>query len=299
MFQFYSALAGDTPYPSFTLAVTESELPGGHSPAYFAVLSQPALRSTLTWRNDPVHFEAYPSFFLAHEVAHQWWGQAVGWKNYHEQWISEGFAQYFAAMYCMEERGADAYLSVMRQMRRWAVSHSDQGPISLGYRLGHIRGDSRSFRAVVYNKSAVVLDMLRRLVGDPAFFRGLRRFYVESRFRKAGTDDVRRAFEAESGEELDRFFEGWIFSSDLPTISVHRQLVAGTDQGPMLHLVFEQQQPELFDLVIPVNIRYLSNRSDLHEIRVRERRTEVTVPLNGQLKSVEPDPDHITLATFR
>ena len=41
----------------------------------------------------------YPQFYLAHELAHQWWGQAVGWKNYHEQWLSEGFAQYFAALY--------------------------------------------------------------------------------------------------------------------------------------------------------------------------------------------------------
>jgi hypothetical protein len=299
MFQFFSALAGDTPYPSFTLAVTESELPGGHSPAYFAVLSQPPVQSTLSWRNDPVNFDGYPSFFLAHEIAHQWWGQAVGWKNYHEQWISEGFAQYFAAMYAMEERGPDTYISVLRQMRRWAVAHSDQGPISLGYRLGHIRGDSRAFRAVVYNKSAIVLDMLRRLVGDTAFFRGLRRFYFESRFKKAGTDDVRKAFEAESGEELDRFFDGWIFSSDLPAISVQRQIVTGGNGGPSLRLVFEQQQPELFDVVIPVDIRYLSNDADRHEIRVRERRTEVTVPLKGQLKSVEPDPDRVTLASFR
>jgi hypothetical protein len=299
MFQFYSALAGDTPYPSFTLAVTESDLPGGHSPAYFAVISQPAVQSNLTWRNDPVSFEGYPSFFLAHEIAHQWWGQAVGWKNYHEQWISEGFAQYFAALYAREERGEETYVSVLRQMRKWAVSHSDQGPISLGYRLGHIRGDSRAFRAVVYNKSAIVLDMLRRLVGDTAFFRGLRRFYFESRFQKAGTDDVRKAFEAESGEELDRFFEGWIFSSDLPTITVERQFVTGGTGGPALRLVFEQQQPELFDLVIPVQIRYLSNTADTHEIRVRERRTEVTVPLNGQLRSVDPDPDHVTLASFR
>jgi hypothetical protein len=92
-------------------------------------------------------------------------------------------------------------------MRRWGIAHSDQGPVNLGYRLGHIKSDGRVFRAIIYNKAAVVLDMLRRLVGDASFFRGLRRFYVESRFKKVGTDDAKRAFEAESGEELDRFFE--------------------------------------------------------------------------------------------
>ena len=55
---------------------------------------------------------------------------------------------------------------------------SDQGPVYLGYRLGHIRNDSRVFRALVYNKGAAVLHMLRRLVGDDAFSRGMRRFYA-------------------------------------------------------------------------------------------------------------------------
>ncbi|HSL22580.1 MAG TPA: M1 family aminopeptidase [Vicinamibacterales bacterium] len=298
MIQFYSSLAGDTPYPSFTLAVTESDLPGGHSPAYFAVINQPAVLSNVSWRNDPVNFDSFPSFFLAHEVAHQWWGQAVGWKNYHEQWISEGFAQYFAALYARQERGDDLFVSVLRQMRRWANTYSEQGPISLGYRLGHIKGDSRVFRGVLYNKSAVVLDMLRRLIGDPAFFRGLRRFYLDSRFRKAGTDDVKAAFEAESGEELDRFFDGWIFSADLPTVRIQRQIVTGGSEGPMLKLLFTQEQPELFDLVIPIAVRYHSGPEELVEVRVRERRTEATVPLKGQLRSIEPDPEKITLARF-
>jgi hypothetical protein len=297
--QFYSSLIGDTPYPSFTLAVTESDVPGGHSPAYFAVLNQPTLLSTVTWRNDPVNFEGFPSFFLAHEVAHQWWGQAVGWKNYHEQWISEGFAQYFAALYARQERGEEAFTGVLRQMRRWAISESDQGPIALGYRLGHIKSDSRVFRAVIYNKSAIVLEMLRRLVGDASFFRGVRRFYLESRFKKVGTDDARKAFEAESGEDLDRFFDGWIMSADLPLVRVERQLVSGGPDGPAVKLTFEQQQPELFDVVIPVAIRYTSGAADLQEVRVRERRTEVLVPLKGQLKTVDADPDKVTLCRFR
>jgi hypothetical protein len=67
----------------------------------------------------------------------------------------------------------------------------------------------------------------------------------------------------------------------------------------VVRLVFEQEQPELFDLVIPLAVRYISGRADTHEVRVRERRTEVTLPLKGQLKSVDPDPDRITLAKFK
>src|SRR5262249_6357022 len=129
--QFYARLLGDVPYPTFGLAVVESLLPGGHSPAYFALLQQPVNAPGITWRNDPAAFSNYPEFFLAHEAAHQWWGQAVGWRNYHEQWLSEGFAQYFAALYAEHHRGKEAFASVLKQMNRWAIDESDQGPVYL------------------------------------------------------------------------------------------------------------------------------------------------------------------------
>jgi predicted metalloprotease with PDZ domain len=208
--QFYASLMGDAPYTSAAVALIESDLPGGHSPGYFAVINTPAAFATPNWRGDPASFENFPQFFLAHELAHQWWGQAIGWKNYHEQWISEGFAQYFAALYAQRSRGDRVFADMLRQFRRWSLSESDQGPVHLGSRLGLVKRDPRVFRALVYNKGAAVLHMLRRLLGDEVFFRGLRRFYMDRRYQKAGTEDFERAMEAESGRVLDRFFERWI-----------------------------------------------------------------------------------------
>src|SRR6187399_2659214 len=113
---------------------------------------------------------------------------------------------------------------MLRQFRRWSLSQSDQGPIHLGYRLGHIKNDPRVYRAIVYNKGAAVLHMLRRFVGDEAFFLGLQRFYVTARFDKAGTEDFRRAMEAESNVSLERFFEDWIYQSALPRLKVSYQV---------------------------------------------------------------------------
>ena len=109
-------------------------------------------------------------------------------------------------------------VSTLKQFRRWSLDRSDEGPIYLGYRLGHIKGESRVFRALVYNKGALVLHMLRRFVGDEPFFAGLRRYYKERRFKKAGTDDLRAAMEAESGRGLSRFFERWVFDSGIPRV---------------------------------------------------------------------------------
>ena len=103
------ALLRDLPYRSMAVTVVEAELPGGHSPAYAAMVNTPAPTTQFTWRNDPAAFLNFPEFFLAHELAHQWWGQAVGWKNYHEQWLSEGFAQYFAALYAARFRGNEVF----------------------------------------------------------------------------------------------------------------------------------------------------------------------------------------------
>lgn len=285
VFQFYASLVGDVPYPSFTLAIAESDRPGGHSPPYFAVLNQVVAGASLVWRNDPVSFEDYPTFFLAHEVAHQWWGHAVGWKNYHEQWISEGFAQYFAALYAEKDREGDLLPNLLRQMRHTAIAASAQGPIYLGYRLGHIQGDDRIFRALVYNKAAMVLHMLRRLVGDDAFFGGIRRFYETWKFRKAGTDDFRRAMEQSARRDLVRFFETWIFGSEIPHLRFSYQV-----SGASATIRFDQQADPV-DVPVTVTVTYASGITENIVILLAEKQTERTLPLKGPVRNIAANTD--------
>jgi hypothetical protein len=287
--QFYTSLLGDTPFSSLTLALVESHLPGGHSPGYFAVLNQPLPLSPFVWRNDPTAFNNFPEFFLAHELAHQWWGQAVGWRTYHEQWLSEGFAQYFAALYAEHARGPDAFRAILRRMRRSAEDSADQGPIDLGYRLGHLKGDARVRRAIMYNKGALVLHMLRRTVGNAAFFGGLRRFYLASRFRNAGTDDLQTAMEQETGRRLDRFFAQWVRGSTLPTIAVDHR-VRGSEAAIEL-----RQVGEVFDVPVTVTLQYADgSRADVL-VPLTERATEVRLPLAGTLRGLEVNGDEAAL----
>lgn len=291
--QYYAKILGDAPYPAFTLAVTEDELPGGHSPGYFAMLNQPPPISTLVWRNDPVAFDSYGPYFLAHEVAHQWWGQAIGWKNYHEQWLSEGFAQYFAVLYAGADRGDDLQKGMFRQMRRWAIEESDQGPVYLGYRLGHIRGEGRVFRAVIYNKGAMVLHMLRGMLGDEAFFAGLRAFYAEWKYKKAGTHDFQVAMEKASGRDLTRFFEGWVFDAALPTVEVNHRI-----EGTVATFRLEQRENPM-DFPVTVRITYASGLSENVVLIASGPLAEHKVQLKDKVRRISVNDDHGTLAEIR
>jgi hypothetical protein len=293
--RFYTSVMGDAPFPSMTVALIESLLPGGHSPGFMVVVNEPLPNADniVTWRADPAWFDGFPEFFLAHEIAHQWWGQAVGWKNYHEQWLSEGFAQYFAALYAQQTRGDKVFTDMLRQFRKWSLSDSDQGPVHLGYRLGHIKSEPRVYRAIVYNKGALVLHMLRRLVGDEAFFSGLRHFYEDRKFQKAGTDDLQRAFEAETGRTLDRFFERWIYNTEIPRVEYD-----ATTTGNGVTVRFDQLGELVFDLPVTVTITYADGHTTDTVVAVTDKHVEQVIPVEGRVKQVQVNRDNGALAEF-
>ena len=207
--------------------VVEGFTPGGHSPPGMVVLAErpPLMRRGL--RPDPAGFWDVPGFFFAHELAHQWWGHGVAGQNYRERWISESFAQYAAALWTRRRLGEEEYREVLERMTGWALRFTAAGPIHLGYRLGHVKGDPQIFRAIVYDKGALVLGMIERVIGPEAFQAGLRALQEKFRFRKAGTGDVRRALEESSGRDLGAYFQAWVMGTALPRLEVSRRQEGG------------------------------------------------------------------------
>ena len=227
MVAFFETLFGPSPHPVLNLALIESRVPGGHAPPGMIVLSQrpPVMRGAL--RDDPASFWDVPGFFLAHEIAHQWWGHGVAARNYHDRWISEAMAHYAAALWVRQAHGEARFRDVMERMSRWALRHSAQGPLDLGHRLGHVKGDPQVYRAVVYDKGAWVLHMLREITGPEAFGRALAGLQREHRFRKAGTEHLRAALEAASGLDLAPYFRLWVHGTAVPELSFSRRTTAG------------------------------------------------------------------------
>jgi hypothetical protein len=112
-----------------------------------------------------------------------------------------------------ESRG-EAFRDVLDQFARWAIRCDDEGPIHIGYRVGHLRGDAQAYGRGL-RQAAYVLHMLRGVTGDDAFFRGLRAYQDAHRYGKAGTDDLREALEAASGKDLGAHFQAWVLGTGI------------------------------------------------------------------------------------
>jgi aminopeptidase N len=172
-------------------------------------------------------------------------------------------------------------------MRERSQPLLNQGPISLGYRVGHIQRDSRALRSIIYNKSAVVLHMLRRYIGDEAFFQGLRLFYSDWRFRKAGTDDLERAFQAVTAQPLEKFFDQWIRGFTLPRVRMSWRM---EDDGATGVVRIEQLR-EPFDFPLTVNLQFADGSSRDRTLKVSGAAYEERFPVTSAVRRVAVKDD--------
>jgi hypothetical protein len=249
--RLYEKIFGPYPYEKLTVVQRVAMTAGGHSPASFVVLNEvptgvyapelPAFRS-------PVDMPGYKEFFLAHEIAHQWWGHAVMVATYHDQWLSEGLSQYAAVRYLKTKYGERELPSILKKSISWTERMAKYGPISLGARLSYL--DFQAFQAILYGKSCVVLFLLSDLIGEEALDRGLRSFQKTYAFRPVRTGEFIRALEEASGRSLREFFRGWVDSHLLPQVSVTHQIIRDGEEYELKIAVQQPANPMVFPLVV-------------------------------------------------
>jgi hypothetical protein len=215
----YSRAFGPYPYEKLGIVMRLWPVFGGHSPASFIVLNE------VPWIGEsgfpvpldtPVDLSAWSDYFLAHEIAHQWWGQGVSFDSYRDQWLSEGLAQFAAASYLRSKYGEGAFAGILKKFSRWTVKKSFRGPVIMGSRLSYF--DFSAYQAIVYDKAALALFMLQDLVGREAFEAGLRAYFETHKFRAARTGEFITAMESASGRDLKAFFRGWLYAWELPEV---------------------------------------------------------------------------------
>ncbi len=286
--EYYSDMFGPYPYKKLGIVLRTWPTTGGHSPPSFIVLNQIYWGGEMTLpmrRDTPVNLFNWEDYFLAHEIAHQWWGQGVSFATYRDQWLSEGLAQFASASYLIHKNGERARADVLKKFSRWTEKKTAKGPINLGARLSYY--DYEAYQAIVYNKSALALIMLRDLVGEETFLRGLRKFFETFKFQAARTANFIGIMESVSGRNLRGFFDGWFYSYELPHV---RTAVTSekTEEGYLLKIRLTQLQNQF---EFPLWIEWTSGgETKRHMVVVTESLQDFVFPVPGKPERVRINP---------
>jgi hypothetical protein len=281
------------PYPWPALAATE--IPGIHGQGFPQLLH-------LAWYSFETSREGITDAFRAHEVAHQWFGHMVGWATYHDQWLSEGFAEYSGAMYVQARNpGNKVFLELVKQWRHrildvggYGAWHDgpDVAPIGLGVRCASEMSPA-SYSHLVYSKGAYVLHMLRNMLydyqnGSDARFLALMRDYVSSNaYRDASTRDFQAVVERHTGQNMQWFFDQWIDGVEVPRYeySWDRQQ-NGDGQWVVKGQIAQHDVDSTFRAYMPITLVFEDGRRTfVHEV-TGARGVFLTPPLPGRPKNV-------------
>ena len=231
---------------------------------------------------------------IAHEIAHQWFGDAVTEADWHHIWLSEGFATYLAGVYLEHKHGEARLRQRLREMRERIVAYLRTHPESAVVDTS-IADLNRLLNPNSYQKGAWVLHMLRTQLGDETFWRGLREFYRRYRHGNAWTADFQRVMEEVSRRSLAQFFEQWLFRPGVPGLrgTWHWRVAS-----QKLELALEQVQPGgAFRLPVEVEVFGAGDgQRVLTRIELTERRQTYQLDLPFPPAKVVLDPnDHLLL----
>ncbi len=224
---------------------------------------------------------------IAHEIAHQWFGNSASEANWHHVWLSEGFATYFTILYNESVHGADAAKKELLEDRQQVIAFT-----------------RRNFRPVVdttitdynqllntnsYQKGSWVLHMLRQEVGDSVFWKGARTYYDRYKFSNALTVDFQKVMEEISGKELQQFFRQWIFTAGHPQLEVIWDYDA-KKQELLLHIQ-QMQQGTVFQFPLEVAITDDNGETRMKQLYIQQQDQNFIIKIESAPKSVRLDPE--------
>jgi carboxypeptidase family protein/peptidase M1-like protein len=256
-----------------------------------------------------------------HEVAHQWWGHIVGWSTYHDQWLSEGFADFSAGLFLQYTEGGklDKYLKFWDHHRQqileknqFGLRPNDAGPIWMGLRLDTPRAPG-AYRNLVYPKGAYVLHTLRwlmydRQTGDQKF-KSMMQDFVKSHFNDNASTETFKAIvekhmtpqmDLDGNKRMDWFFSQWVYGTEVPRYRLDYTLTPESDGKVILRgkLTQGDVSPN-FKMIVPVYLDFGKGIVRLGAIPVMGNTTTegFTVKLPETPKRVLINYHHDILAT--
>lgn len=215
-----------------------------------------------------------------HEVAHQWWGHMVGWTSYHDQWMSEGFAEFSASLYVqLVRKDAAKFTDFWENQRRRIVEATPLtkgikpytiGPVTQGFRLSNSKTRD-AYQLLVYPKGAYILHMIRMMMydhkgGGDAKFREMMNDFIKSHYNQdVSTEDFKQIVEKhmlpsmdiDKNGRMDWFFNQWVYGSEVPAYQMSYSVTPSGDGKASLSLTVTQSGvKEDFAMLVPIYIDF-------------------------------------------
>jgi aminopeptidase N len=256
--------------------------------------------TTLTTLNDrTLHTPEFESLrssqgLIAHELAHQWFGDLVTCKDWAHLWLNEGFASYYDLLYENHKNGRDQFLYGLYQSAKGIVSQADQTNAV-------VRRDynepEQQFGYQVYPKGAWVLHMLRSQLGEDLYRRCIKTYLERHQYGSVVTEDLNAVVEELSARSFDQFFDQWVYHGSQPDLAVS---YSWDEKAKLAKLTVEQKQKLSEDILLfnfPLTVRFKSRTGAVDRtLTVKERQEDFYIGLPEAPEVVRIDPELTLLA---
>ncbi len=256
-------------------------------------------------------FTGFVQEVTPHEVAHQWWGHEVGWASYHDQWLSEGFAEFSAGLFLQQAVGKNwrkDYTEFWERLRKrvleknnFGVAPNEAGPLWMGLRLNSPRTAS-AYQNVTYPKGAFVLQMLRTMMWtsedqDKDFIAMMHDFVEQHHERPATTESFKHVAEKHMTKlmdlhkdgRLDWFFDEWVYGTQVPKYHFEYKSTPMPGGKAKLQMTITQSEvDDRFAMLVPVFADFGNGMAPIAQVGIggnRSRTVEIELP--SQPKKVE------------
>ena len=285
MIRFFGDKLGQPyPYPKYAQVCVPDFIAGGMENISATTMTDSALHDEIAER------EHQEDGLVAHELAHQWFGDFLTCKDWSHLWLNEGFASYFDPLYAQHDLGDDVF--------RLEMKGSQDGYIGgdLEYRRPIVESryeeSDDMFDGVTYSKGACVLHALRGLVGDDAWWRGIKAYVAAHKLDVVETDDLRTAMETAYGKDLKWFFDQWVYKAGHPELKVrwHYEDADKTVRVRIQQVQTLDDQTPLFRLPTTLEITEDIGKTRTIPVVIDGASHEFVIPAAARPKMVQIDP---------